>query len=83
MNYEDEKTGLKFWKAIDKIAEKQGISVSRLAVNSGLNISTFNKSKRISNLGKKRYPTLRTVLAVLKSSKTSWNEFIFLIEEEK
>ncbi|MHA1541060.1 MAG: hypothetical protein ACTSXL_03030 [Alphaproteobacteria bacterium] len=82
MNYEDEKTGLKFWKAIDKIAEMQNISASRLAVNSGLNPTTFNKSKRISKAGKLRYPSLKSILAVLESSKITWNELLFLVEEK-
>ncbi len=36
------------WRAIDRLAKKHGMSASALARRSGLDSTTFNKSKRIT-----------------------------------
>ena len=61
--------------AIDKVAQNQHLSASRLAINSGLNATTFNKSKRCDAYGKSRYPSFSTIAKVLNTSKMSMTEF--------
>ncbi|MDW2994679.1 MAG: hypothetical protein R8N24_01465 [Alphaproteobacteria bacterium] len=63
------------WTAIDKMAERQNISASRLAIISGLNATTFNKSKRYDAYGKSRYPSFSTIAKVLNTSKMTMTEF--------
>lgn len=63
------------WMAIDQVAEEQHISASRLAINSGLNATTFNKSKRCDAYGKSRYPSFFTIAKVLNTTKMSMTEF--------
>jgi len=69
---------LNVWMAIDKIAKMHNISVSRLAINSGLNPTSFNKSKRIYKTGKVRVPSTNTLLKVLEFSKLTFNDFWIL-----
>ena len=45
------------WGALDTIAKNNSISPSRMAINSGLDATTFNKSKRVDCYGKDRYPS--------------------------
>ncbi len=45
------------WRAIDRLAQKHGMSASGLARRSGLDPTTFNKSKRITKEGKQRWPS--------------------------
>ena len=42
------------WRAIDRLAEKHGLSPSGLARRSGLDPTTFNKSKRTAPGDKSR-----------------------------
>ena len=63
------------WGAIDEMAHKQHISPSRLAINSGLNATTFNKSKRCDAFGKSRYPSFATIAKILNTSNMSMTEF--------
>jgi len=80
---EKDKTELRFWRTIDRLAKIQDISVSRLAINSGLHSTTLNKNKRISKNGKVRSISLKSLLAILESSKISFNVFFFLAKEEE
>lgn len=61
--------------AIDRVAQEQNVSASRLAINSGLNATTFNKSKRCDAYGKSRYPSFSTIAKVLNTSHMSMTEF--------
>ncbi len=63
------------WMAIDRVAQEQNVSASRLAINSGLNATTFNKSKRCDAYGKSRYPSFSTIAKVLNTSHMSMTEF--------
>ncbi|MBN1783373.1 MAG: helix-turn-helix transcriptional regulator [Alphaproteobacteria bacterium] len=56
------------WKAIEKIASSQKMSVSGLARKAGLNPTTFNKSKRISVAGQERWPSTRSIHQILKAT---------------
>ena len=63
------------WGAIDYVADEQKISPSRLAINCGLNATTFNKSKRCDAYGKSRFPSFATIAKVLNKSNMSMSEF--------
>jgi len=70
------------WRAIDSLAAKYDMSASGLARHSGLDPTTFNKSKRITREGKRRWPSTESVSKVLESTGATMAEFIALISEE-
>ncbi len=72
---------LDIWQAIDRLAAKYGLSASGLARRSGLDPTTFNKSKRITKDGKQRWPSTESISKVLDSTGASLAEFIALIGE--
>ena len=70
------------WRAIDRLATKHGMSASGLARRSGLDPTTFNKSKRITKEGKQRWPSTESVSKVLAATGDSLAEFVALMGEE-
>jgi len=70
------------WRAIDGLAEKHGMSVSGLARRSGLDPTTFNKSKRIAKEGKQRWLSTETVAKVLTATGDSLAEFVAQMGED-
>ncbi len=64
------------WRAIDSLAEKYGMSASGLARRSGLDPTTFNKSKRITKEGKQRWPSTESISKVLTATGASLAEFV-------
>ncbi len=69
------------WLALDALAKKKKLSVSGLARNSGLDPTSFNKSKRFTAEGRKRWPSTESVAKVLKSTSTPLLEFFELVEQ--
>lgn len=69
------------WKAIDALAEKYRLTASGLARNSGLDPTSFNKSKRFTSNGRQRWPSTESISKALKATGASVSEFIELIEE--
>jgi len=65
------------WRGIDRLAAKSGFSVSGLAKRSGLDPTTFNKSKRV-NEGKQRWPSTESVSKALEVAGASFEEFVSL-----
>ena len=63
------------WDAIDEIAREHNVSPSRMAINCGLDATTFNKSKRCDAFGKSRFPSLRTIAKVLNEQRMSMTDF--------
>lgn len=63
------------WNALDVIANNKKMTPSRMAIDSGLDATTFNKSKRFDASGKSRFPSSRTILKVLNSHQISMTEF--------
>jgi phage repressor protein C with HTH and peptisase S24 domain len=45
------------WTALERLAERAGLSASGLARKSGLDPTTFNKSKRVTADGRERWPS--------------------------
>ena len=69
------------WRAIDRLAAKYGLSPSGLARRAGLDPTTFNKSKRASRDGKKRWPSTESLSKVLDATGASLAEFMLLLGE--
>lgn len=62
------------WTAIDNLAERNGLSPSGLARRSGLDPTTFNKSKRYAPDGRPRWPSTESIAKILRATKTSITE---------
>jgi phage repressor protein C with HTH and peptisase S24 domain len=67
------------WTALDRLAESAGLSPSGLAKKSGLDPTTFNKSKRITNDGRERWPSTESVAKALAATGTAIDSFVRLI----
>ena len=67
------------WRAVDRLASKYGMSASGLARKAGLDPTTFNKSKRASKDGKRRWPSTESVAKILDATGASLDEFVGLI----
>lgn len=68
------------WQAIDALAAKYGLSPSGLARSSGLDPTTFNKSKRTTRDGKQRWPSTESIAKILAATGASLAEFVALID---
>lgn len=67
------------WTALDRLAERAGLSASGLAKRSGLDPTTFNKSKRITPDGRERWPSTESVAKALAATNSSIDAFVQLI----
>jgi phage repressor protein C with HTH and peptisase S24 domain len=63
------------WKAIECFATEHKMSCSGLAKCSGLDPTTFNKSKRWSKEGKPRWPSTHSLSKILSSTSSGINDF--------
>jgi phage repressor protein C with HTH and peptisase S24 domain len=63
------------WSAIDTLAERHGLSPSGLARRSGLDPTTFNKSKRFAPDGRPRWPSTESIAKILAATNTPVLEF--------
>jgi phage repressor protein C with HTH and peptisase S24 domain len=63
------------WTAIDTLAERNGLSPSGLARRSGLDPTTFNKSKRFAPDGRPRWPSTESIAKILTATETSVQDF--------
>jgi phage repressor protein C with HTH and peptisase S24 domain len=69
------------WTALDRLAERAGLSPSGLAKKSGLDPTTFNKSKRITPDGRARWPSTESLSKALAATNNSLASFVGLIED--
>src|SRR6188768_4339053 len=67
------------WGALDRLAARAGLSPSGLAKRSGLDPTTFNKSKRITVDGRERWPSTESVSKALAATNSSIDSFVQLI----
>src|SRR5260370_12370840 len=67
------------WRVLDRLAERAGLSPSGLAKKSGLDPTTFNKSKRITSDGRERWPSTESVAKALAATSSSIDTFVQLI----
>jgi len=69
------------WRAIDRLAEQNGLSPSGLARKCGLSPTAFNPSKRIYGK-RKRWPSTESVAHILYATDTSFEEFVRLTSSQ-
>jgi phage repressor protein C with HTH and peptisase S24 domain len=67
------------WTALDRLAGRAGLSPSGLAKRSGLDPTTFNKSKRVTSGGRERWPSTESVAKALAATNSSIDSFVQLI----
>lgn len=67
------------WTAIDALAQKHKLTPSGLARKSGLDPTSFNKSKRITSSGRPRWPSTESIAKALKATGSTLDEFMGLI----
>jgi len=71
------------WRGIDRLAVTFGYSPSGLAKKAGLDPTTFNKSKRVSNDGKPRWPSTESIAKILDVTGVTMGEFFALTDSGK
>lgn len=69
------------WTALDRLAERAGLSPSGLAKKSGLDATTFNKSKRVTPDGRERWPSTESVSKALAATGISIETFVQYIDD--
>jgi phage repressor protein C with HTH and peptisase S24 domain len=74
-------THAQLWTALDRLAARAGLSSSGLAKAAGLDPTSFNKSKRITPLGRERWPSTESVAKALAATNTSLDILVQLIGE--
>jgi len=74
-------THSQIWTAIDRLAARAKLTASGLAKKSGLDPTTFNKSKRITPEGRPRWPSTESVAKALAATNTKIDTFVTLITE--
>jgi phage repressor protein C with HTH and peptisase S24 domain len=74
-------THSQIWSALDRLATSVGLSPSGLAKKSGLDPTTFNRSKRVTPDGRQRWPSTESVAKALAATGTTVGTFVELLEE--
>jgi phage repressor protein C with HTH and peptisase S24 domain len=74
-------THAQIWMAIDRLAERAGLSASGLAKRAGLDPTTFNKSKRVTPDGRSRWPSTESIAKILAATSTNIDTFVGLITD--
>ncbi len=69
-----------FWKAVDQLAERHGLSPSGLARRAGLDPTAFNKSKRVAADGSPRWLSTESLIKALAAVGSSLEDFAALAE---
>jgi phage repressor protein C with HTH and peptisase S24 domain len=72
-------THAQIWSAIDRLAERAGLSASGLARRAGLDPTTFNKSKRMTAEGRARWPSTESIAKALTATGTPVEAFVALM----
>jgi phage repressor protein C with HTH and peptisase S24 domain len=67
------------WGALDRLAERAGLSPSGLARRAGLDPTTFNKSKRITPDGRERWPSTESLAKALAATGSPVEALVQLI----
>ena len=74
-------THAQVWTALDRLAARSGLSASGLAKQSGLDPTTFNRSKRITPDGRQRWPSTESIAKALAATGTTIDTFVELITD--
>src|ERR1700722_16371610 len=64
------------WTALNRLAGGAGMSASGLAKKSGLDPTTFNKSKRVTADGRERWPSTESVAKAIDATNSSIEGFV-------
>jgi phage repressor protein C with HTH and peptisase S24 domain len=64
------------WDAIDRLAARHALTPSGLARRAGLDPTSFNKSKRLSQDGRLRWPSTESIAKVLYATGASMEQFL-------
>lgn len=67
------------WNAIAMLARQQGLTCSGLAKLSGLDATTFNKSKQFSPDGSPRWPSCSTIAKIVQATNISIIDFAEIV----
>jgi CheY-like chemotaxis protein len=67
------------WNAIDSLAALNGLSTSRLSVESGMDATALNKSKRTGADGRPRWVSTETIAKILSATRTSPQDFFDMV----
>lgn len=67
------------WTAIDRLAREHGLTTSGLARRSGLDPTTFNRSKRMTRDGKARWPSTESIAKILGATGMRFGDFVGLL----
>ena len=70
------------WGALDRLAERAGLSPSGLAKRAGLDPTTFNKSKRVTPDGRERWPSTESIAKALAATDILDRHFLQLIGDD-
>ena len=62
------------WAALDALAERHGLSASGLARRSGLDPTTFNRSKRTTRGGRLRWPSTESISKAMAATGSGLSE---------
>ncbi len=76
-------THSQIWAAIDALAAREGLTASSLARRSGLDPTTFNRSKRQNSEGQLRWPSTESIAKVLAATGAGVDEFIQLVMQKE
>src|ERR1700752_4573722 len=74
-------THAQIWTALDRLAAQSQLSPSGLAKRSGLDPTTFKKSKRITPDGRARWPSTESIAKALAAAGGSVESFVSLIAD--
>ena len=67
------------WAAIEALAERHGLGMSGLARKSGLDPTTFNRSKRVGADGRLRWPSTESLAKILDATGVTLDGFMGLL----
>lgn len=73
-------THAQIWRAVDRLAERHGMSVSALAKRAGLDATTFNRSKREGADGRARWPSTESIAKILAATGTGLDDFMAMVD---
>lgn len=78
-------THAQLWKAIDGVARREGISVSALARQAGLDATAFNPSKRFGpgETARPRWPSTESLTRILRATGLSLHDFALMAQETR
>ncbi len=72
------------WHAIELFAKAHGLSCSGLAKRSGLDPTSFNKSKRFSRYNQPRWPSMSSIAKILDATGATIMDFCkFIVEADQ